>query len=310
MKTKKLIRLIPVLVLAAGISISGCKKDEKETTKPDSSSVSQLSEDENQVSASADEIFKDADNFLSDHSDGKSLPCNFTYDSVKSINGDTITYQFHYNGNNCENTFHVKGELNIVKLISKHWIEAGTTVTLKFINIEIRKLSNNKTVILNGEKTYENESGGLVITLDGTGSVVHKVSGTLTVKFEDGTVREWSIARKKTFTGSFLGHTIVLAVEGFGSADGYDNLETYGTNREGEKFYTQISTPVVIKETCGWDPCSGMMVLQLPSEGKSATVSFGYDSNNEPIAEDDCPARFRIDWNDNGSTGTIFLPLP
>ena len=161
---------------------------------------------------------------------------------------------------------------------------------------------------LNGVRVYENVSGGLLSQLgSGVSSVVHKVTGAVSATFDDNSTRTWNIARQRTFTGTTGNY--VMTVDGFGSADGYGNLVAWGTNRHGEAFYTQIIQSVVHKQACGWDPCSGVKSHQIPSDGKMATVTFGFDDNNQPVTGSNCPTRCRIDWEKNGQTGTIFFQI-
>jgi hypothetical protein len=84
----------------------------------------------------------------------------------------------------------------------------------------------------------------------------------------------------------------------------------WGTNRNGEDFYTRITESVVHKEVCDWNPVTGIKIHEIPAVDKSATITFGYDSNNEPVTNGDCPTHYRVDWQNGTYTGTSFLPLP
>jgi len=100
-----------------------------------------------------------------------------------------------------------------------------------------------------------------------------------------------------------------MTIDGFGSEGEYSNLVMWGINRHGENFYIQIDQSVVHKQTCEWDPVSGIKVMSIPGDGKKSTVTYGYDDNNQPVTGNECPTRFRVDWQKGTHSGTIYLPL-
>ena len=138
--------------------------------------------------------------------------------------------------------------------------------------------------------------------------MVFKLQGSVQATFNNNTTRTWNVARKLTYTGIYPGN-LMLSIEGYGSAAGYNNLVTWGVNRHGENFYTQINQAVVLKQQCGWDPISGVKVHQIPADGKSATITFGYDNNNLPITNGACPDKFKVDWVKGNNSGTVFINL-
>jgi len=304
MKTKILIKLAAILIAVIGISTAGCKKDKNDA---DTNSMQQLSKDQAAVQSASDDVLNDANNILSNGTSKtvQNFPCNVTIDS-SSIVGDTITYALTFNGLNCAGTHNRVGNATIKKNVNTHWSVAGSKVTITLINLKITKISSGKSVILNGTKIFENVSGGLLIDLGGSAtSIVHKVTGSLQATFDDNTTRTWYVTRQKTYTGS-LG-SLIVTVDGFGSADGYSNLETWGTNRDGELFYSQVTQPVVFRQTCDWDPISGIVVLMIPSDDKQATLTFGYDDNNQLVTDGSCPSRYKVDWEKGTQSGTLYI---
>ncbi len=309
MKTRNLIRLTALLIAIIGLSVTGCKKD-KNTSSADTASLQQLANDENQVQNASDEVMNDVNGWLSGGQLKSTaiLPCHATIDSTSTIN-DTITYYITYNGLNCSGTRYRTGQVEIKKSVGTHWYQAGATVMVRHINFTITKVSNQKTITLNGTKTHQNVSGGLIWQLgNGITSIVHKTWGIETVTFSDTTTRTWNVARQKTFTGTPTDLTLTL--DGFGNEGQYTNLVVWGTNRHGENFYTQVTQSVVLRQTCDWDPCSGVKFYQIPSDSKSATLTFGFDSNNQPITGTDCPSKYKVDWQKNNHSGTVYLDLP
>jgi hypothetical protein len=236
------------------------------------------------------------------------LPCNATIDSTEVLN-DTITIYITYNGKNCNNTRYRTGKVEIKKHVGMHWFQQGATVIIKHINFTITKISSQKSITINGVKTHKNVSGGVIWQLgNGTDAIVHRTWGHVNVTFDDGTTKSWNVARQKTYTGT-PPNNLVLTIDGFGTAGGLDNLVVWGINRQGENFYTQIIQPVVHRQVCDWDPCTGIKKHAIPADNKSATLTFGYDSNNQPITGADCPSKYKVDWQKNNNSGTVYLWL-
>jgi len=304
MKTTNLIRFSAILFAVIALGFSSCKKDKD----PDTDSLQQMAADENKMAASDDDVMNDVNAVISGGG-AKSLntlPCNVSVDSATII-GDTIIYNITFNGLNCPGTRIRVGQAEVKKSIYTSWVNAGTTVRVKFINLLITRVSDNKSLTLNGTRVYTNVSGGLIVNLGSTAtSIVHRVSGTLVATFDDNTTRTWNVARQRTFTGT--PGNLWCTVDGFGSADGYDYLVVWGTNRNGEQFYTQITQSVIHKQSCNWDPCAGVKVHQIPSDNKKATFTGGFDDNDQPVDVNGsaCATKYRIDWEINGNSGTLY----
>jgi len=154
-----------------------------------------------------------------------------------------------------------------------------------------------------------NVTGGLIFMIPQyITSVTYKDQGYITVTFNDTTTKSWNVARQVTYTKA--DNKFVLTIDGFGSADGYHNLVMWGTNRNSEQFYIQILQSVVHKQACQFDPCSGQKKITIPGDAKGATLTFGYDTNNQPVTGNDCPTKYKVDWFKNGNSGTLYLFLP
>jgi hypothetical protein len=312
MKTRNFIQLSALLFAITCLSLTGCKKDKIDEGNSDSTSMEQLSTDENNMEAVMDDAIMDVEGVLSYHGTNlkstDAIPCNATIDSATVVN-DTVTIYITYNGLNCNGTRNRVGQIQIRKKVGTHWGQPGAVINYTYINYAVTRVATGRTITLNGSKTFENVSGGFVWQLGTTiSSLVQKVSGNMNITFDNGTSRSWNIARQRTYTGT--PGQLLMTVDGFGTSGDYANLVTWGTNRQGEQFYTQITQSVVHKQLCGWDPVSGIKVHQIPVDNKSATITFGYNNNNEPITGDECPTRFRIDWQKGTHSGTKYIQLP
>ena len=311
MKTKTLQTLAIILVSAITLMFSSCAKEDLNPGTTDPSSLEQLSSDENNVETIMNDAESEIASVLSNTGGNlKStewLPCNATIDSMAIVN-DTITLYITYDGLSCNNKFNRTGKIEIKAKVGTHWSDAGATVIYKCINFTVTRVATNKSVTLNGTKTFVNVNGGhrwqvgTLIT-----SYVEKISGSMLASFDNGTSRTWNVARQLTYTGT--PGQFILTIDGFGNAGEYQNLVIWGTNRQGEEFFTQITQSVVCRQVCDGNPVSGIKVHQIPSDNKSATITFGYNDNNEPITGDECPTRYRVDWQQNNNSGTSYLPL-
>ena len=309
MKTRNLFRLTFLVLAIAGLSLTGCKKD-KNANPNDSASLQQLAGDEQSMESAMDQSMNDVNNFLSGGNlkSTSQVPCGATVDSTNIVNDTNIVY-ITYNGYNCNNTRYRTGQVEIKRKVGSHWFQAGATVIIKHINFTITKVSNQKTITLNGIKTHQNVSGGVIWQLgNGTSAIVHRTWGHVDVTFNDGATKSWNIARQRTYTGT-PPNNLVLTTDGFGSEGDYTNLVVWGINRQGENFYTQIIEPIVHRQVCDWDPSSGIKKHTIPSDSKSATITFGYDGNNQPITGENCPEKYKVDWQKNNKSGTVYLWL-
>jgi hypothetical protein len=313
MKTKNLFRFGFLMIAAMTLMFAGCKKTDTTTTKgkSDTESMQQLTKDENNVDNATDQACNDANAYMSQAKSKSTLsggPCNTTV-TFGGVVDDSITMDISYHGLNCSSTHYRTGHILVKKKYQQNWGEPGATVIMTLNNYAVTKVATGKTLTLNGVKHFENVSGHYFWELDSTNvtSIQHKLWGTITATFDDGSSRIWNIDRQQTITGVFGSY--VQTNDGLGVADGYTNLAVWGTNRNGELFYSSITQSVVHRQVCDWDPCSGSVFHDIPSAGKSATISFGYDSSNNLITNGDCPTRYRVDWVVNGTSGTFFLPL-
>ncbi len=313
MKSKKILLPAILAIAIAGLTVTSCNKDDKEKQKGsnDYSSMANLSKDEMAVEEASDESMTDVEQLLAGNSgNNKSAQdiCNATIDSTEVVN-DTITYYITYDGLSCDGRRLRTGQVEVKKHVNTHFALPGATVNVKHINFSVTRVQTGQTIIINSNKTFTNVTGGFVFLLGhyGIDTVIHTIEGSAQITFDNNSTRSWNIARKLTFTGT--AGAFMLTSEGFGNSGTYSNLSNWGTNRNGELFYTQITEPVVFKQTCEWNPCSGVKVYQIPEVNKSATVTFGFNSSYQPVTGDECPTHYRVDWVNGDYTGQFYAPL-
>lgn len=303
----------PVLIMTIlALALTSCKKDDLEKGRNDPSTLTQLTTDEATVEDISNEVLQDVEGVLSYQGYGlkstMEIPCNATIDSTSVIN-DTITIYITYDGLSCNGRRFRTGQVEIRKRVGTRWGMQGASVNVRYRNFSVTRVATGHTIVINSNKTFTNVTGGFIFMLGHNGftTLTHRVEGTMEVTFGDNSARTWNVARQRTFTGTR--GELILTTDGFGTSGSYDNLVVWGTNRNSEVFYTQIIQPVVYKAACDWNPVSGIKVHQIPEASKSATITFGFDSNYQPVTGDDCPTHYKVDWVNGTYTGSSFLPL-
>jgi len=158
MKTTSLFKPGLILFAAFALVITGCQKDPKEEppTPNGSTTVQEVSQDDNNVQRVDDDINLDVEILMSG-GQLKSvnwLPCNATIDSTEVVN-DTITYYITYHGLNCQETLYRTGKVEVKTHVGTHWYNPGATVMVQIINMHVTVVATQKTIIINGVKTHK-----------------------------------------------------------------------------------------------------------------------------------------------------------
>jgi hypothetical protein len=307
MKLMKTIRFLLVFFLAVAIS-AACKKDEPEQIQPDSSPIQQLTKDDNSLERNLDAAFTDVALVLSTTTKMIDVPCGATLDSVVEQN-NKIYYYLTYDGYNCEETKYRTGKINIKIKKQDDWWDKNARVDVYFIDYEVTNVSDNSKTVTNGSADYTNVSGGIPALFGGwINTVIYKIIADFEISFDDDpTPRDWKLHKMMVYSGSPA--NLQMAVNGFGNQQGQNNLMAWGTDREGRKFRIQCDESVVFRQTCQWLPSSGILKYSYPEDDLQATVTYGYNDNNEPISGSECPTRYKLDWSHHGQSGTLFFPL-
>ena len=306
---KKQILLPGILILFFAIVFTNCKK-ESSTTDPQTE-VTAHSDDQSNFDNQIDDVSNDADvavesssSFTGRTDQPQTLICNATVvvDTVSNPRTITITY----NGNNCLNTASRTGTVVLSMAAGVHWKDAGAAITITVNNLHITRLSDNKSITINGAKTYTNVSGGLLINLATLGTIIHTVtSNAITVTFDNGSQRVWHIAKQRTFT---YNNGVVVTTTGTHTEGTTSGIAEWGVNRFGHTFATAITTPMVIRQDCNFRLVSGQILHVLPNV--SATATFGLNANGEATT---CPGTGHyymkvVFVGQNGNTITIIIP--
>ena len=305
------IQFVLMAALALSVSFLSCKKTDTGTDT--SMDLVTHSDDQSNVAAGTDEI-ADAVNTTIDNynafngfvgsADGiTGLPCNATavLDSANGLRRITITFA----GANCANTRTRTGVILLTMPLTQHWRDAGAVVTVNVQNLRITRISDGKSILVNGTILATNVSGGRLRDLSSLGTIVHTITSTgITVTFDNNTQRSWQIAKRRTFT---YNNGIVITTVGTHTEGTITGVSEWGTNRFGNDFVTAITQPMVIREDCNWRLVSG----QVTHSRLLATVvaTFGLDASGNPVT---CPSGtfyMKIVWtNAAGVVRTYIIP--
>jgi hypothetical protein len=186
-----------------------------------------------------------------------------------------------------------------------HWKDAGAVLTVNIQNLKIKRLSDNKSITINGSHTVTNVNGGLLVQLPTLNNITHTIaSSNMTITFDDNTQRAWQVARKRVFT---YNNGVVLTITGNHTSGNNTGIAEWGTNRFGHAFTSSITSPLVFRQDCSLRLTSG----QIKHEGfATATVTFGLDVSGNPTS---CPGSghyyLKLSWTGPaGNTHNMILP--
>ncbi len=302
------IQLLAGICLFVSTTFFACKKNASDADY--ATELSAQSDDQSRFTNETDAISNDANSVVDGYSsfNGRematlALPCDATVvvDSISNPKTITITY----NGLNCQGTRTRTGVVKLSMPSNVKWKDAGAVLTVTITNLKITRLSDNKSITINGTKTITNVSGGLVRNLASLSTITHKIASTgMSVTFDDGSIRSWQIAKQRVFT---YNNGIVITTTGTYSDNGTNGISEWGTNRFGNAFVTSITQPLVVRQDCNYRLTSG----QVTHSRMIATgvVTFGLDASGNATS---CPSGnyyFKLVWTSaTGVTRTVIMP--
>lgn len=293
MKTLKL-NLLIWLVAILTFSFQACKKNAKEDIADDTASQLQHSADEANFTNETEASLDDVNATMGSSGLGKFSIVGATIDSIIADKKYIITY----NGNNANGTRFRTGTVTVQLTSGAKWRDVNSVITITFSNLSIKNNANNKSIIINGTHVVNNVNGGLVNMLTaGSTSVIHKITGSMTVTFDDGSSRSWAIYRQREILITAAG-VPTIKISGFGSLDGVGNIVVAGTNRSGSAFSTIIEQTVVHTKNTDcfggvWIPVSGVKTHKKLA--REISVTFGVNQAGVEVTSG-CPYGYKVNW--------------
>jgi len=310
MKTTKSIWVL-TLMLSIGFYLTSCKKNQEFKNE-----TGAVSEDTKNIQSAIDGAVDDANKSVSDNSNmGGRLssqsaaatftPCGFTIDTTQRSQG-ILTLNFD-GTSNCDN--HIRsGNIKVTLrnyTAGKHWRDSGSVLQLDYTNYKVKRASDNKSITFNGTTTVTNIEGGNWVTLVLAFSprLVHKVEGNnLKATFDDGKITTFNLSRKFTYT--FANNVLTAKGIGEGSFNGKNNLENWGTTRDGDEYTSEVKEIVVWNSICGWNkPKSGKLEITVASKEFSFLTTLGVDQSGNLATSATCPWGLKVEWKYKTKTG-------
>jgi hypothetical protein len=304
MKLKNLSLIVTVFVMT--ISFNSCKKDNKSSSSTDTTTEAQAQASDqttynNESNAVSDDVNTSLDvsggSFNARTAGVTTPPLTFTLACDFSVAFDTAsvphTMTLTYSGS-CSGTRSRTGIVVVSFSPDFKWGSAGAQLTVKYNNLKITRLSDGKSIVLNGTRVMTNVSGGLLKDLATLTNVIHTFTDNMSVTFDNTTQRTWTNSYTRTFT---YGAGIVISTTGSGS----------GTNRFGHPFTNTIIEPLVISQSCDFRYISGS--FQNKGSLVTTTTTFGLDASGTAVSN--CPATlyYKIEWlGVGGKTATYIGP--
>ncbi|MBI5373709.1 MAG: hypothetical protein HZA79_16915 [Sphingobacteriales bacterium] len=299
-------------ILSFSLIFTSCKKEGSSSGTQDfTAETSTHSDDQSRFSAEVDAVANDANlvlettaGFTNKPGDLQSIICDATIVVDTLSNPRTITITF--DSSNCLGNRIRTGVIVISMAQGVRWKNAGAVLNVSFQNYKVTRLSDNKSITINGTQTYTNVSGGLLINLPTLNTITHTISSSnMSVTFDNGSQRTWQVARQRVFT---YNNGVNITITGTHTEGNTTGIAEWGTNRFGRPFVTAIAEPVVLKQDCAFRVGSGKVVHTTDSYTASAT--FGLDANGAPTT---CPGSghyyMKIVWTGPaGNTHTALLP--
>lgn len=307
MKAK--ILFLPVAAFSLALLFTACKKES--STADFTKELSAQSEDQARFSSETDAVANDADAalettpyFTGRVDQTQSIICDATIVVDTLSNPRTITIT--YNGTNCLGTRTRTGVVILSTPAGVHWRNAGAALTITYQNLKITRISDNKSITINGSHIITNVRGGLLINLPVLGTITHTITSSgMSVTFDDGSQRVWQVARQRVFTYS---NGVVITTTGTHTEGNNTNIAEWGTNRFGHAFTSATLEPLVVRQDCSFRLVSGKIKHTAPAV--TATATFGLDVNGNPTS---CPGTgtyyLKIVWTGAGGN-THFVILP
>ena len=315
---KKTLRFLMFACIAISVTFTSCKKSD---TNSDSSDLATHSDDQARFSNETDAVNNDGDAAIESYSafSGRpenvsnvlNLPCDATValDSFPAVNPTTRRITITYNGTNCAGTRTRTGTVTLTMPLNQHFRDPGAVLTTTITQLRITRLSDNKSITINGVHEVKNVTGGRIINLQPGATIVHEITSSgMSVTFDNGTSRNWQVAKRRTFThnGNPI-NWLVITTTGMHVDGTINNISEWGTNRFGNAFVTSITDPMVIRQDCGFRLTSGQVTHRRLAA--DVVVTFGLNAAGNSTT---CPLGvfyYKLVWTGaNGIVRTYILP--
>lgn len=306
MTTKKFLLSTTMVCVGLLLTFSSCKKKEED---PKVDENGQASTDSRQAISEDDASIDDINKSISDYPlmHGRTASpnqvaaiCGLTVDTVGSYTG---TIKLNYDGITVCNNRKRGGSIKLTILnyaTGQRWKMAGCILKVEYLAYKVTRASDGQNIEFNGIQNLTNISGGTWYDLfvATQPNLVSSVTGTnLNVKFNGTATAVYNIHRKFTYT--WANSVLTCSGEGIGTSGGINNLENYGTTRDGDAFTSQVTTPILWNTTCGWGaPLAGHLIIKVASKNFDLDCLYGVNAAGTPVTvgTNQCAYGWKLTW--------------
>lgn len=283
------------------------------------SNVRQFNEDSNELKGELDQADNDINDALGDIGFGKnetglsvssSALCGCVIDT-SDLDQDIL--YFNFDGSTpCFSPSRTRsGQIKVELISGSSWHNAGAVIRETFIDYKITRLSDNRSIEFDGEKTLKNINGNdwLGFFLSASTLAYQERALDIDVTFENGATAVWNSARVLEWSYVQANSTpgiqvpfISFRATGDTTLNGQGTTDSWGLNRFGQDFVTYYNSDIVSNTYCGlWRPKSGELVHEV--DGDQYTLTLGVDQNGNP-ATGNCAYGFEVSWDVNGNANS------
>lgn len=281
--------------------------------------ISQFNSDSNEIKGHLDQTDRDINDALSDVGFGK----NETGLSISSsplcgcIIDDSQASQnvlfFNFDGTTpCFSPSITRsGQIRVELVSGSTWHQAGAVLHYTFIDYKLTRLSDNRSIEFDGEKTLKNLNGNdwLGFFLSTSTLSYQERALNIDVTHDNGQTAVWNSARVTQWSYTQANSTpgiqvpyITFRATGDTAVAGNSVTDSWGVNRFGQDFVTYYNTNIESNTYCGlWRPKAGELVHEVA--GDSYTLTMGVDQSGNP-ATGNCAYGFEVSWTVNGNSNS------
>lgn len=310
---KNSIKSVVLVCLLISIAFVSCKKDNNDQQLDDNFRT--FNDDSQYLKGETDQADSDINNALGDipafgnrsteaGSVLSSPLCGATIDSsqiaqkIIFFNFDGVTPCFSPSRTRA-------GQIKVELTSGNLWSDVNAVLTLTYINFQVTRLYDNKSITINGVKTLKNINGNNWLGfLAGTATLRYQARAfNLNVLFDNGATAIWNIARTTEWDYTPTGPTsplITFTAVGDTTLNGFNYVDSWGINRFGSAFTTYYTAPLVANTYCGlWRPNSGNLIHEVNSS--TFQLELGVDQSGSPTPYV-CAYGYKVTWTVNGNT--------
>lgn len=228
--------------------------------------------------------------------------CGLRIDTTNLAKGSII---LNYDGSLCNEK---KRGGSIVLTVQDHpavkFKSTNAVVRVDFINYKIIRPDGN-SIQFDGVAYMKNLSGDSWLELkflNLPALVQSFTADDLQLAFNGNNTVFYSISRRSTYTNN--GNVLRCAVEGTGSHDGKNNVESFGSTRDKDKFTCEIVSPLVWTSECGpLMPAEGETIIKEKDKAHELKCFYNVDQEGNTSASG-CAYGWKISYSYKNKTKT------